>query len=216
MSTNNPVNKGDMNELLHTLAEYYGSKPPSTGTINLYVMSLTGYTQEQVEAAAAKHMQNTKNGQFMPKVADILKYINGIDLTTDQIIGMARLKQCPLGIMAAIKIGSGDLKNQDSFYLKQRAEEVLQLLPEWKAKANNGEYSEHELRTMIKYDVNPASPFHAGLLPPREAYAIGMKVSALPGPVQEEVTDPNLIPKTHEEKLAIIQSIAQIGMQPKS
>ena len=183
--------------------------------LQAYWMILGKYPPKQIQEAAMKHMEDPKQGTWMPKPADILKYINGVELNTDNIIAMARLKTCPLGIMAAIRIGKFDLDNQDSFYLKQRAEEVLQLLPEWKAKANNGEYSEHELRTMIKYDVNPTSPFHAGLLPPREAYAIGMKVSALPGPVQEE--EPNHPVKVHtqEEKQAIINSIATIGLQPR-
>jgi len=216
MNNANPVNKGEMFDLLNSLEDYYGSKPASTATVNLYVMGLTGYTQEQVQAAVGKHMQNPRNGQFFPKVADLVKYINGLDLSTDQIIAMARLKNCPLGVMAAIQIGSYDLDNQDSFYLKQRAEEVLQLIPEWKEKANNGEYSEHQLRTMIKYDVEPASPFHAGLLPPRESYRIGMAVNALAAPIQDEQPKEPVKIHTEEEKREIIQSIGQIGYKPSS
>ena len=179
--------------------------------LQAYWLILGKYPAEDVQVAAMKHMEDPKSGTWMPKPADILKHINGQELTTDQIIAMARLKNCPLGVMAAIQIGSYDLDNQDSFYLKQRAEEVLQLIPEWKEKANNGDYTEHQLRTMIKYNVEPASPFHAGLLPPRESYRIGMAVNALSAPIQDEAPEKPVRIHTEEEKRAIIQSIGKIG-----
>ncbi len=191
-------------------------KELSEEKIGIFWLLLGKYPVDQIRAALIKHIEHPSDGKWMPKPSDIIKHINGFDLSTDQIIAMARLKNCPLGVMAAIQIGSYDLDNQDSFYLKQRAEEVLQLIPEWKEKANNGEYSEHQLRTMIKYDVEPASPFHAGLLPPRESYRIGMAVNALAAPIQDDAPkEPGKI-HTEEEKRAIIQSIALIGQNTRS
>lgn len=184
--------------------------------LQAYWMILGKYPADQIQAAAMKHMEDPKNGTWMPKPADILKYINGVEFSTDQIIAMARAKNCPLGCMAAIKIGSSNLRDLNNFELKALAEEVLLLMPKWKERASNGEYRNHELETMIKYSVDPVSPFHGGLLPPIHAQRISMAVNALPAPVQDEAPTQPIKIHTKEEKLEIIQSIKTIGIQPRA
>ena len=136
---------------------------PSDIMIKMTFSALQEYSLEQINHAVMKHIQCEK---WMPKPADIIKHIEGGDLTPDEIIAQARLKQNPCGVMAAIHIGSWDLENQESFYLRQRAQEVLILLPEWKQRAQRGEYTDHEISTLLKYEVNVAKPFLEGLPAP--------------------------------------------------
>jgi hypothetical protein len=190
-------------------------KEISEEKLGVFWLLLGKHPVDQIRAAVIKHIEHPQDGKWIPKPADILKHINGAELTADDIIAMARTKSCPLGCMAAIKIGSNNLKELNHFELKVLAEEVLLRLPKWKERADNGDYRNFELEAMIKYHVDPVSPFHAGLLPPREAYRIGMKVSALPGPVQEEAPSQPVKIHTQEEKQAIINSIATIGYKPR-
>ena len=98
---------------------------PSDIMIKMTFAALSEYSLEQVNHAVMKHIQSEK---WMPKPADIIKHIEGGALTADEVIAEARLKRTPFGVMAAIHIGSYDLTHQDSFYLKQRAQEVISQL----------------------------------------------------------------------------------------
>ena len=105
-------------------------------------------------------------------MANFIKHLEGGELSLDMIIAAAKLKETPLGCLCSIHIGSWDLNNQDAFYLRQRAAECLQLLPQWKARAVNGDYSDHEIYVMIKYRIHPLSPFSFGLSAP--AHSTGL------------------------------------------
>lgn len=61
---------------LSALAEYYG-KPMPEGVISLYWQGLSRYPVGEIEAAIWRHIQNPDNGQWMPKVADIVRMIDG-------------------------------------------------------------------------------------------------------------------------------------------
>lgn len=61
---------------LVVLAEYYG-KEISEGVIGLYWQGLKQYEIGVIESAIARHIQNPDNGQFMPKIADIVRMIEG-------------------------------------------------------------------------------------------------------------------------------------------
>lgn len=58
------------------LAEYYG-KDLSDGVIALYWQGLDRYNIEDIEAAIGRHIQNPDSGQWMPKIADIVRMIEG-------------------------------------------------------------------------------------------------------------------------------------------
>lgn len=66
--------------LLTGLAEYYKS-PMSSPIMRLYWDSLKSYNYEAVEMAFSRHIGNPDTGQFMPKVADVTRMLQGT--TTD-------------------------------------------------------------------------------------------------------------------------------------
>jgi len=140
----------------------------------MYWLILGKYPADELQAAVIKHIEDPKSGSFMPKPADILKHINGEEITVESIIAAARLATTPLGCLARIQIGSWDLDNQNDFYLKQRAEECLQLLPDWKLRAKSGDYSKHEAKVMLSRGVMPAAPFYLGF----DARAKGQEIRA--------------------------------------
>jgi hypothetical protein len=67
--------------LLTGVADYYG-KELSKGVISLYWQGLHQYDIGAVEKALWEHTQNPDSGQFMPKIADVTRMLQG--RTTDQ------------------------------------------------------------------------------------------------------------------------------------
>ena len=168
----NDSDKANFKELFDGLADYYRQDRLGKLPMQIYFGALQKFSFESVSQAASAHLADTKSGQYFPKAADLIKHVEGGEITADMIIAAAKLGDTPLGLLAHIHIGSWDLNNQDAFYLRQRAAECLQLLPQWKAKAAAGEYSDHEISVMLKYDVSPAAPFAFGLAAPANAQAL--------------------------------------------
>tara|TARA_R110002153_G_scaffold191269_2_gene344248 strand:+ start:13433 stop:14083 length:651 start_codon:yes stop_codon:yes gene_type:complete len=163
----------ELSEILDGLSGYYQRDTLSPMAIQIYGMALEEYPIETIKMAVRSHISNCESGQYYPKASDLIRNIQGGNLTADQIIGMARNKTCPLGVLARIHIGTGDLDNcNNPFYLKQRAEEVLLMLPEWRKRAMQGDYSDHEISMMLKHNVSAVAPFFAGLAPPVAANEI--------------------------------------------
>lgn len=78
------MNLDDMQRFLSTLsgiADYYG-KPLSDRVQELYWKGLKQYDIAAVEKALWEHTQNPDNGQFMPKIADVTRNLQG--RTVDQ------------------------------------------------------------------------------------------------------------------------------------
>lgn len=67
--------------LLTGIADYYG-KSLAGGVIELYWQGLKQYDLSAVEKALWEHTQNPDNGQFMPKIADVTRNLQG--RTVDQ------------------------------------------------------------------------------------------------------------------------------------
>jgi hypothetical protein len=63
-------------ELIDLIAEQY-SKPLSNGMKMLYWQELYDKDYPAVKTALFNHLRNPDNGQFMPKVADIIRMIDG-------------------------------------------------------------------------------------------------------------------------------------------
>jgi hypothetical protein len=63
------------------ISDYYG-KQLSEGVISLYWQGMKQYDLPAVEKALWEHTQNPDTGQFMPKIADVTKMLQG--RTTDQ------------------------------------------------------------------------------------------------------------------------------------
>lgn len=61
---------------MSVLAEYY-VRELSDGVIGLYWQGLRSYSIDDIERAIARHIQNPDSGQFMPKIADIVRMIDG-------------------------------------------------------------------------------------------------------------------------------------------
>lgn len=164
----NNSDKPQLLRLLNSTSEMYQRSLLSTDAIKLYFFALEDFSIDQVKGAITSHIRDPEHGTFYPKVADIVRHILGGQVTTDEVISAARLKETPFGILCRIQIGSFDLENQkDMFYLRQRAQECLDKLPQWKSKALGGEYSKHEISMMLKHDVNPCKPFMNKLQAPQ-------------------------------------------------
>lgn len=144
-----------------------GRTSPNEVGLAMFFESLSEWPLECVLEALKSYVKDPEASRFPPTPGVIIKFLEGGSITTDEIIGAARLAETPLGVMARIKIGTWDLRNQDPFYLRQRAEEVIQKLPEWRSRYQSGELTDHEIKTMLKYKLNPSSaPFHIGLPSP--------------------------------------------------
>lgn len=68
-------------ELMTAVCEYYG-REASTGVIKIYWEGLKQYDLEAVSNAMWNHAKNPDTGQFMPKIADISRGLQG--RTVDQ------------------------------------------------------------------------------------------------------------------------------------
>jgi Domain of unknown function (DUF6475) len=62
--------------LITGIADYY-AKELSVSAINLYWEGLRSYDFEAIERALWQHTQNPDSGQFMPKIADVTKVLQG-------------------------------------------------------------------------------------------------------------------------------------------
>lgn len=167
--------------ILDSLSEYYQRDPLSPMAVKIYFSALKKYTIESIGDAVSAHLQTPGSGSFYPKAADLALHLEGGPITTGQIVAAAQLAETPLGILARIHIGTWDLSNLDSFDLRQRAEEVLQLLPMWKERAGAGDYTNHQISIMIKYDVDPLGPFYLGLAPPADQSYLTARVDEVKG-----------------------------------
>lgn len=167
---NSPAERGAFHNTFSGLADYYGKPALSSTVIQIYYDSLAAYSMEQVSFALSRHVASRdESGKYMPKVADILQHINGKKPSTSEVVAQARLASTPFGVLARLRIGTHDLNNMDAFYLADRANEVLQLFDEWQARADRGQYTNHEITIMLKHNVNPTDAFLPGLAPPANA-----------------------------------------------
>lgn len=66
----------DFCELLGVVSEQYG-KPISEGAKILYWQGLIDFEFPAVQQALYRHIRNPDNGMFMPKIADIVKMLQG-------------------------------------------------------------------------------------------------------------------------------------------
>lgn len=66
--------------LMAGIGELYG-KPLSSQLISIYWDGLSGYEFDEVKVAINLHVRNPDTGQFMPKIADVVKFVEGNTLT---------------------------------------------------------------------------------------------------------------------------------------
>ena len=152
-------------EFVFEIFDSYREDRPVGLMLEMWTLGLAPYTLEQIRGAFFQRAQQDKYAGMCPKApAELIKYLTAEKPSLDEVIAEARLKKTPFGVLCAIQIGSWDLDNQDAFYLRQRAHECLSLLPEWEARAASGDYTEHEIKTLLKYKINPCNAgFRFGL-----------------------------------------------------
>lgn len=66
----------DFTDIIQVIAEQYG-KRLSDGVVSLYWQALQDYDLAAVREALGRHLRNTDTGQFMPKIADIIRMMQG-------------------------------------------------------------------------------------------------------------------------------------------
>ncbi len=69
----------DFVDILQVVGEQY-SKKLSDGVIALYWQGLQDFDLNAVRDALGRHLRNTDTGQYMPKIADIIKMLRGSTL----------------------------------------------------------------------------------------------------------------------------------------
>lgn len=73
--------KTEFYKLISSVMDYY-RQDVSPFTLNLFWEALKGFDFEQISQALTKHATNPDNGQFAPKIADIVRQLSGT--TTDK------------------------------------------------------------------------------------------------------------------------------------
>lgn len=147
-------------EILDGLTEYYQKKEPlSDMAVTLYFDALSPYSISDITKAITLHIRDPKAGQFYPKVGELIKHMDGGEITVDIIVAAAKLRDTPLGCSAHVIIGTWNLDNLDSYALRQLAHQCLPKIQEWR----QGEFDDHEISVMIKHNVNPAGPLLKGI-----------------------------------------------------
>jgi hypothetical protein len=68
--------KIDFVNMMSGVAEIYGKKMSET-LLDVYWFTLEKYEFEQIKTSIGMHMSNPDTGQFMPKPADFIRYIEG-------------------------------------------------------------------------------------------------------------------------------------------
>jgi len=150
-----------------------GGKVPSNKIINLIFESLIEFDISHIKKALAEHGKKCK---FPPTVSDVVEILHNHSIyfdaslvecpSPDEIIALAKMADTPLGVLAKIQIGSFDLDNQDSYHLRQRAQEVILKFDDYVKRCMKGDYSDHELSVMKKYRVDCNAPMARGLPKP--------------------------------------------------
>lgn len=146
---------------------YYSIKDPLDGfSMSIYLNSLADFSIEDIRVALSKHIATPTDGNFFPKVSHIVKHI-GVkekrDYNWQDVIEGARDPKTPCDVLARIHIKSHYLNNYENHSIKHRADTFLDGLEELKARALAGDYTEHEIVTMIDRGVKVSSPFMLGM-----------------------------------------------------
>lgn len=97
--------------------------------------------------------------------------INAKPETVMSIQAKAKVKKCPLGIIAALYIQPRSYTDMSSFDRNQVAAEFLELLPQVEMDVQQYGYTDHALKMMVKYEVNPTSSFRPGIAGPADEEA---------------------------------------------
>jgi hypothetical protein len=174
----NEHDKSAFKQLMDSACEYYGKPPISPVALSMYFNGLADRSIEQVSYAFNQHVKDTEAGRFFPKIADFEKHLTAGELTPDIVLSAARNPKNIFGVRCRMHIGTFDLENcTDSFYLRQRAQECIDLCREWASEAAQGRFSQNLVDTFIKYQIDPRGPFRAGSPLPQNMEQINQQIS---------------------------------------
>ena len=193
-------------EILSTLRSgYYGIKEPiDEFSMSIYLQSLAPFPAEEIRKAITSHISTPTDGNFFPKVSHIVKHIGvreARDLSWQDVIEMARKPTTPMAVLARIHIKSHYLNSYQPMEIKHRADTFLDQLEEMKARAMTGDYTEHEIVTMIDHGVKVSSPFMIGMDSIGQNQALRLKYN-------EAIRSP-----LHIENVARIESRERNGLE---
>ncbi len=154
--------------VMKSTAKLY-SKDVDSSLVDIYFDLLIDFTMDEISKAFKDHVMTGESKDFYPKPGNISDLIRGKEITfkPDDIIALALSKKTPLGVFAAAFIGSYDMGNGNTIYLRGRAKEFLLDLDELTNRSNTGTYSPWEMQLLDKYNIDPLSPLAPGLKKPR-------------------------------------------------
>lgn len=177
------MNENDKNafkQVMDMACDYYGKSHLAPIALKMYFDLLADRTIEQFQTAMTQHMKDPESGKFFPKVADLEKHLQGEKLTPDIVIAGARNPRTVFDVMCRAQISSYDLdNNNDPYYLRQRAQECIQLYPEWLSQAAQGDFSANLMERCHKHGVDPREPFREGLAPPPNQEDLKIKMGMI-------------------------------------
>lgn len=151
---------GEFAKAMDGLSQYFQKTKLTDMAVTLYFDALQQYSFSDIKNAITLHIKDAEAGKFYPKVGDLIKKMDGGEITVDIIVASAKLRDTPLGCAAHAMIGTWNLDNLSSFDLRQLAQQCMPKIAEWK----QGQYSDHEISVMLKHDVNPAGPIAKGVM----------------------------------------------------
>jgi len=175
----NDNDKHEFLEFINDVYEYYRVKKPSPNVLKIQFEVLRPLSISQIRKSIYSYMRINENSQFLPKPGEIIKILYGKNLNSDEIIACARIAKTPLGILCRIQIGSWDLNNCSISVLRGRAQECIQKMDEWKNRAFLGDYTDREIRLMLKNRVDPTKPFHDGIEVPDNLIKLTNKIKKI-------------------------------------
>lgn len=162
----NDQDKMQFKQLMDGASVYYQKDPMQPMALKIYFNALDRFTLDQVQGAISQHIQDPDQGRFYPKVADIVRNIEGDNLKPEDLVAEANVKESPLGILVLMHIDDFTFNSANSNDVRQAAHNCMVMLPDWKERALRGAYTPREVEVMVKYGVDPKKPFYKGLQPP--------------------------------------------------
>ena len=187
-----PMNSNDterFSRLINMARANYDKEPLGNNLKLMWLQQLAGYSIEQVEQSIMNHLRTS---QFAPRLSDLIAGLQGTKPRAREILAAARLKNSPLGVMAASHIGSWDLNSLDDYALETRAQEVVDLYCGWEAEYARGETDPHIVAVMARAGVLLGSPFRAGSVPP-SAEAGGKMIAIANAALNKDYADENAL-----------------------
>lgn len=174
----NDSDKQAFKKLMDMTCDYYGKEHLNPVALKMYFDLMADRTVEQFTKAVTLHMKDPDQGRFMPKVADFERHMVGKQLTADSVLANARNPQDTFGVQCRVHIGSHDLSNcTDAFYLKQRAQECIELCSKWEQEAAQGLFAANLIEATRKHGIDPRKPYRDGLPTPLNQENLTLQVN---------------------------------------